>query len=75
VQPVALAGPARLFAGGDILPWHPPARDFPWVFRIAQIVDDQDVAEEALHLGGDVGVTLVHVEAMHADAAGQLVVD
>ena len=43
--------------------------------RIAQVVDDQHVADKAVHLGRDVGVALVHVEAVHADAAGQLMVD
>ena len=34
------------------------------------VVDHQDVADVARHLGRDVSVVLVHVEAVHADAAG-----
>src|SRR5262249_53735179 len=43
--------------------------------RVAQIVDDEDVADVSFHLGRDVGVALVHVEAMHADSAGPVIAD
>ncbi len=56
-------------------PGHPPARHLLRLRRIAHVVGDQDVADIALHLGRDVGVALVHIEAMHADAAGLVVRD
>src|SRR5215471_18076422 len=73
MQPVAPTGPGRRLAARDVLPGHPPARDFLWLSRLAQIVDDEDVADVSIHLGRDVGVALVHVEAVHADAAGLLI--
>ena len=36
----------------------------------SDVVDDQDVAGEPLHLGRDVGIVLVEVEAMHAARVG-----
>ena len=75
MQPVPPARPGRRLAGGDVLPGHPPARDFLRLPRIAHIVDHENVADIALHLGRDVGVTLVHVEAVHADPAGLLIRD
>ena len=54
---------------------HPPARDFPWRARIGDVVDDEDVADESVHLGRDVGVAGIHREAVHADAAGLLIGD
>ncbi len=70
VQAIALARPGRLLAAGDVLARQPPARDLTRIGRIGKVVDDEDIADEPLHLGGDVGVVLVHVEAVHADAAG-----
>ena len=75
VQAVPLAGPRGFLAGGDILSRQPPARDFLRTLRVAHVVGDQHGAEETVHLRGDVGVALVHVEAVHAAAAGQLMVD
>src|SRR5689334_10360518 len=75
MQPVTTAGPRRRLAGGDVLARHPPARDFAWVPWIRDVVGDEDVADEAVHLGRDVGVARIHREAMHADAAGLLMGD
>ena len=75
VEPVPAAGPGRGLAALDMLPGHPPAGEFPRLARIAQIVDDEDVADIAFHLGRDVGVALIHVEAVHADPAGLLIAD
>ena len=75
VQALALARPGRRFTAREMLPRHPPARDFLRARRIAQVVDHQDVADITRHFGGDVGVALVHVEAVDADAAGLLVAD
>ena len=68
MKAVLVALPRRRFAAGDVLAGHPPARDLGGVRRILEIVDDEDVADEAFHLGGDVCVVLVHVEAVHAEA-------
>src|SRR6266704_1293201 len=64
--------PGRFFSGGKVLSRHPPARNFLRLLRLADVVDDEDVPQVAFHLGGDVGVVLVHVEAVHADPAGFL---
>ncbi len=58
----------RGLAAGDVLPLHPPARHLDRPRRIAEVVDDENVADEPFHLGRDVGVTLVDVETMHAFA-------
>ena len=75
VQPVLAARPARLLAAGDVLSGHPPARDLGGALRVADVVDHQDVADIPLHLGRDVGIVLVHVEAVHPDAAGAVMHD
>src|SRR5262249_10476782 len=75
VKAVPPAGPGRRLATLDMLPRHPPACDFLRLPRLAQIVEDEDIAEVSFHLGRDVGGALVHVEAMHADAAGLLIAD
>ena len=75
MQAVIHSRPGRLLAAGDMLARHPPARDLGRALRITQIVNDEDVAEIALHLGRDIGVALVHVEAVHADAARLLMHD
>src|SRR5262245_64219520 len=72
MQAVATPSPARLLAPGEMLPRQPPTGDFLRPRRIAEIVDDEDVADVPDHLGRDVRVALVHVEAVHADAAGLL---
>src|SRR5262249_4208105 len=72
MQAVAAPGPARLLAAGEMLPRQPPARDFLRPRRIAEVVDDEDVADVPGYLGRDVRVALVHVEAVHTDAAGLL---
>ena len=66
MQPVPAPRPGRRLAARDVLPRHPPARDFSRPGRILQVVDDENVADVAFHLGRDVGVTLVHIEAVHA---------
>ena len=60
----------RRIAVGDVLVLHAPAPDFSRLRRIADVVDHQDVADIALHLGRDVGVVLVEIEAVHALAVG-----
>ena len=75
MQAMPAAGPARRLAASDVLAGHPPARHFLGLLRIAQIVDHQDVADVTLHLGRDVGVARVHVEAVDADAAGLVIAD
>src|ERR1700746_1016799 len=75
MQAMTPARPARRLAAFDMLARHPPARDFLRPSRVAQIVDDEDVADVSFHLGRDVGVALVHVEALHADAAGLVIAD
>ena len=73
VQPGPAPGPGGGFAAGGVLPGYPPARDFLGPAGVAYIVDDQDVADVAGHFGRNIGVVLVHVEAVHAYAAGLLV--
>ena len=75
MQPMLAPGPGRRLAAGDVLPRQPPAGDFRGLRWIAHVVDDQDVADIARHLSRDVGVALVHVEAVHADAAGLMMHD
>ena len=75
VQPMLPARPGRRLAARNVLPRHPPAPHFRRALGIGDVVDDQDVADIALHLGRDVGVALVHVEAVHTDAAGLVVHD
>ena len=55
---------------GDVLVLHAPAPDFNRLRRIADVIDHQDVSDIALHLGREVGVVLVEIEAMHALAVG-----
>ena len=69
------ARPGRLLAAGEVLARHPPARHFLGLRRVADVVDHQDVADVAFHLGRDVGVVLVHVEAVHAAAVGAVMRD
>ena len=75
MQPVLVALPRRPLAAGDVLARHPPARDFGWLVRLGDVVDHQDVADIALHLGRDVGVAVIHVEAVDADTAGLVMHD
>src|SRR5262249_28321650 len=75
VKAVPPARPGRCLATLYMLPRHPPGCDFLRPPRIAQIVDDEDIADVSFHPGRDVGVALVHVEAMHADAAGLVIAD
>src|SRR5262249_18900254 len=56
VQAVAAARPAWRLAAGEVLPGHPPAPDLLRLLWVGEIVDDEDVANIAVHLGGDVGV-------------------
>ena len=72
MQPVLPPRPARRLAARQMLPLHPPARHLGRVRRVADVVDDQDIADEAGHLGRDIGVVCVHIEAVHADPAGAL---
>src|SRR5262249_37266233 len=51
VQPVPFASPRGCFPAGSMLSRHPPARDFHRFLWILQIVDDEDIADEAFHLG------------------------
>ena len=73
VQPVLPARPGLLLAASGMLPGHPPARHFLGALGICQAVVHQDVSGESLHLGRDVGVVRVHVEAVYADSAGTVV--
>jgi hypothetical protein len=75
VQAVLVALPARRLAAGQVLARHPPTRHLFRSRRIANVVDHQDVADVALHLGRDVGVALVDVEAVDAEAEGLVVGD
>ena len=75
VQTVTLARPGRGFAGGEVLPRHPPARNFLRLCRVLHVVSDKDIAHEAVHLGRDIGVARVHIETVHADAAGEMMMD
>ena len=79
VEPVARADrmvaavmpprPARGLPAPGPLPRHPPAPDLPGPRRIVQIQDHHDIADVAVHLGGDVGVAPVEGEAVHPRAA------
>ena len=60
----------RRLAAPDVLPVHPPARDLDRPRRIADVVDDEDVADKPLHLGRDIGVALIDVETVDALAVG-----
>ena len=51
MQPMLATRPARPFTTGDMLPWDPPTRDLDRMLRIADIVDDQNIADETFHLG------------------------
>src|ERR1044072_1344750 len=75
MQPVAPAGPCGGFAARDVLPRHPTARPLSGSARIGCVVDDEDVADEALHLGRDVGIARIHRKTMDTDAAGLLIGD
>src|SRR4051812_2298462 len=75
VETMLAPRPVRLFTTFDMLARYPPARHFTRALRISNIVDDQDVADKAHHLGRDIGVALVHIETMHPDAAGLLMHD
>ncbi len=61
--------PGRRLAASGPLPRHPPAPDFLRLRRIVEVQDHHDVADVAVHLGGDVGVAPVEGEAVHARAA------
>src|SRR5438270_123101 len=75
VQAGAPADPGGLLAARDMLARHPPARHFLRQRRIADGVDDQNVADVALYLGRDIGVAAVHIEAMHAASPRALMLD
>src|SRR4029434_8974686 len=68
----AVLGPlrVRLVAARYVLSLHRPARDLHRLRRVADIVDDQNVADEALHFSRDIGVVLIHIETMHTLAVG-----
>src|SRR5580765_4046777 len=53
-------------AAHDMLAIHPPSGDLGRFRRIANIVDDQNIADEPFHLCRDISVGLVDIEAMHA---------
>src|SRR5262249_11377283 len=73
MKAVPPARPGRHLAARDVLPRHPPPRNFLRFARIAQIVNDEDIPDVSFHFGRDVGMPLIHIEAMHADAAGPLI--
>ena len=75
MQAVAPPDPRGFFTAGQMLARHPPARHFLGPRRIADVVDDEDVADVAFHLGRDVGVAAVHVEAMHTASPRALMLD
>src|SRR3954464_10212131 len=56
----------RGLPGCCVLARHPPARDFDWPGGISNVVDDEDVADETIHLGRDERIVLVEVEAVNA---------
>ena len=67
MEAVAIALPGRNFTSRDMLSRHPPARYFFGPCWMLQVVDHQDIADISLHLGGDIGVAFVHIEAMHPE--------
>ena len=69
VAAVVAPRPGRRLPASGPLPRHPPAPDLLRPRRIVQIEDHHDVADVAVHLGGDVGVAPVEGEAVHARAA------
>src|SRR5581483_7158101 len=69
VAAVRPAAPARGLAAGEMLARHPPLRDLLGPGRIREIEDDDDVADEPVLLGRDVGVAAVAIEAMRAARA------
>src|SRR5262249_41369183 len=73
VKTVPPAGPGRRLAARDVLPRHPPPRNFLWFARIAQIVNGEDITDVSFHFGRDVAMPLIHIEAMHTDAASPLI--
>ena len=73
IAPLGMRGFARCL----VLTRHPPARDLDRLRRASDVVDDQDIAGKTLHLGRDVGIVLVDIEAVCAarvslDEADQL---
>src|SRR5262245_66567729 len=64
----AVLGPLRMrrLAGRGVLSRHPPARDLDRLRRTADVVDDENVTDEPVHLSRDIGVALVDIEAVHA---------
>ncbi len=55
----------RLVAAHYVLSLHRPARDLHRPRWIADIIDDQNVADVAFHFRRDIGVFLVDIETMH----------
>src|SRR5205807_10141652 len=51
VEPMLAPRPARRLTAGDMLPRKPPTPDLRRPLRIAHVVDDEDVADIACHLG------------------------
>src|SRR5688572_32849063 len=75
MEPMLTSGPGRFLALTDMLTGHPPARHLLRFCRIADIVVDEDVSDISGHLGRDVSVVRVHVEAVHAAPVRALVRD
>jgi hypothetical protein len=75
MQPVLAARPRWFFTAGQMLPRYPPARHFLGLLGLADIVNHENVADIAFHLGRDVRVVRVHVEAVHARAVSALELD
>ena len=65
VEPHPMIDPERFFTCTDLLAGNPPARHFLRLQRVADVIVDQDIAVKTIHLGGDVGVMLIHIETMH----------
>ena len=70
VQANAIAVPCRRLAARQVLPRHMPARHLCRVGRVGKVVDHQDIADVALHLGRDIGIVVIHIEAVHTKTVG-----
>ena len=70
VQAVLAPRPGGFFAPREVLAGDVPARHFLRLGGVFQIIDNENVANVAGHLGRDVGVLVIHVEAVHAATVG-----